>query len=744
MKKTLVPVVVLLALFIKSLWAQAPVQKIEYFIDVDPGLGSGTSLPAFSPAPTVSVSTSIDVSSLSLGFHTLYTRGQDVNGRWGIPASSLFFKTQATVIFQVAAVEYFFNRDPGLGNGIPVDPFIASTAVSLAESVDVSGLSPGFHTLFVRAQNQNGSWGTPTSRLIFVEETAKVRIVTAVEYFFNQDPGLGNATPTEPFMANRTVSLAQSVDISGLPPGFHTLFIRAQDQHGSWGAPAPSLIFVEQTAQIHVLDAVEYFFDQDPGIGKGDSLTNFTANQILNFSEAIPTNDLAPGLHNLYVRARNESGIWGILASRTVFVGESSFSQNEITAVEYFFNTDPGVGKGEVAEFSPRARLDSLLLADIFQLDAGLQTLYARAKTSTGTWGLPDTAFFSLIPSAEINIYRGNGTGPFTMVNNGETKVVLDSILVGTTLTDPFWIKNDGLLALTIDSIQSSNDEFLIKTPPSPTIAPGDSSQVVLSIRPTDLGLQQSTLFIGNNDPDENPFTFELCTFVFSIPKIAVFDLSQVPSVELTNGQPDPVFIGVTNVGVPLAATFKIQNNGTEVLEINSIWVEGQDFELAGALPEFIGPGDSANFEVSFTPFAVGTAEAYFEIRSNDPEKGIFTFTATGEALPNNEGNDDNDNDGNTSQDIIVYNAISPSAQDGNHDFLKIENIERFPNNEVMIFNRWGQKVYEADGYNNSSVVFTGDSNVGTKRELMDGTYFYVVSKGDGSENKAGFILLRR
>jgi len=91
---------------------------------------------------------------------------------------------------------------------------------------------------------------------------------------------------------------------------------------------------------------------------------------------------------------------------------------------------------------------------------------------------------------------------------------------------------------------------------------------------------------------------------------------------------------------------------------------------------------------------------------------------------------------------ISVVNAITPATQDGKHDFLKIENIEQHPNNKVSIYNRWGDLVYEVGGYNNNDVIFTGETNVGNRRNLDNGTYFYAIEAG--GEVKSGFFVIRR
>ncbi|MBS1681223.1 MAG: gliding motility-associated C-terminal domain-containing protein [Bacteroidetes bacterium] len=94
--------------------------------------------------------------------------------------------------------------------------------------------------------------------------------------------------------------------------------------------------------------------------------------------------------------------------------------------------------------------------------------------------------------------------------------------------------------------------------------------------------------------------------------------------------------------------------------------------------------------------------------------------------------------------DINVFNGIS-RRPDAMNDFFLIECIENFDRNHVEIFNRAGTKVYEADGYNNASIRFVGESNRGISlmgTNLPSGTYFYVISKGDGTRRVVGYLEL--
>jgi hypothetical protein len=92
--------------------------------------------------------------------------------------------------------------------------------------------------------------------------------------------------------------------------------------------------------------------------------------------------------------------------------------------------------------------------------------------------------------------------------------------------------------------------------------------------------------------------------------------------------------------------------------------------------------------------------------------------------------------------EINAFNGISRNG-DSRNNYFKIDCISNFPNNLVKIYNRAGTLVYEAKGYDNNTVVFDGVSNKGLNlmgTNVPDGTYFYVIDKGDGSKPKTGYL----
>jgi gliding motility-associated-like protein len=90
--------------------------------------------------------------------------------------------------------------------------------------------------------------------------------------------------------------------------------------------------------------------------------------------------------------------------------------------------------------------------------------------------------------------------------------------------------------------------------------------------------------------------------------------------------------------------------------------------------------------------------------------------------------------------DIEIYNLVTPDG-DGKNDFWFIGGIESFPDNEVQIFNRWGDKVTDKIvGYNNTDKSWDGTNN--KDKYLPEGVYFYIIKIKD-FKTYTGWVYIR-
>jgi gliding motility-associated-like protein len=76
---------------------------------------------------------------------------------------------------------------------------------------------------------------------------------------------------------------------------------------------------------------------------------------------------------------------------------------------------------------------------------------------------------------------------------------------------------------------------------------------------------------------------------------------------------------------------------------------------------------------------------------------------------------------------LRIPNALSPNG-DGRDDTWEIENIGAYASNHVLVFNRWGSKIFETTGYRRGNEWNGAISG----QPAPVGTYYYVITLGNG------------
>ena len=123
-------------------------------------------------------------------------------------------------------VEYFWNTDPGIGKGYN-KVYVNSGTVNF--DIDTEELPVGPNLLGIRVID--GDYSSPTLlRTIFkvalFEDNAKV------EYFWDTDPGIGNATAYPIGLGGKEVAISLSLPTSDVTNGVHLLGLRIYN--GCW------------------------------------------------------------------------------------------------------------------------------------------------------------------------------------------------------------------------------------------------------------------------------------------------------------------------------------------------------------------------------------------------------------------------------------------------------------------------------------------------------------------------------
>lgn len=279
---------------------------------------------------------------------------------------------------------------------------------------------------------------------------SRAQNITAAEYFFDKDPGIGLGTALPVGTSGTTVNFTASIPTTALSPGFHVLAIRTKDENNVWGLFESRSIYIASAAtNAPSIIAAEYFIDKDPGSGNGIALSVGTTGDVVSFTVPIPTTLLAPGFHILAIRTKDAAGTWGLFESRPFYISGTATDAPAITAAEYFIDEDPGPGNGIAMNIGASGTTVNFTAAiPTTSLSTGFHILTIRTRNADGTWGLfesrpfyisANTGDMAALVGGEYFLDEDPGVGngqPFTFATPGNNinEVVQMQIPAGTSI----------------------------------------------------------------------------------------------------------------------------------------------------------------------------------------------------------------------------------------------------------------------------------------------------------------------
>jgi hypothetical protein len=148
----------------------------------------------------------------------------------------------------------------------------------------------------------------------FLPNRVLAQQIIKAEYFFDNDPGFGNATSISLTPSANIANLNITIDYSSLNIGNHLLSIRTLDSAGNWSLTnhvsfynAPKIV------------ALEYFIDTDPGFGHGTALPiNTPSANLNNIQPSFSLIGLPSGVHSIYIRSKDETGQWSLTNKQSI------------------------------------------------------------------------------------------------------------------------------------------------------------------------------------------------------------------------------------------------------------------------------------------------------------------------------------------------------------------------------------------------------------------------------------------
>ena len=168
--------------------------------------------------------------------------------------------------------------------------------------------------LDIRIAYDTGRWSNVIQQNFYVHKiiSAATSIISKAEYFVDNDPGFGLATPITISTPGKNISLTFEINPGILSQGFHMLVIRTCDDAGHWSMSTQQIFYVfsaEPSGEPYIT-GLEFYIDNDPGFGKGKHIPVATPDRTVSVDFTADLDGVGDGDHVLYVRAVDEDGRW--------------------------------------------------------------------------------------------------------------------------------------------------------------------------------------------------------------------------------------------------------------------------------------------------------------------------------------------------------------------------------------------------------------------------------------------------
>jgi gliding motility-associated-like protein len=673
----------------------------------------------------------------------------------------LLFFAFAVSAQNITRFEYFFDTDPGYGLGDIVNITPTTTVTDLFIPVSTSSLSPGFHTLHIRAQNASNQWThTYIRNFYLVAATTSTINMDEMEYFFDTDPGVGLATQVTGLTPS-TVLTNIPIDISttSLSPGFHQIYVRGKTTSGEWTHTHARSFYIANVGVGENIVKFEYFFDTDPGFDNGTSAAVAPPSPVVTNQDIFAdVSSLSIGTHTIYVRAKDSGGEWTQVMTGSFLV--TAALPPTITSFT------PSSGLIGTTVTITGTNFDPVPANNTVQFNGALAT--ATASTST---------------SITTTVPAGATTGPITVTVLGNTATSASNFIVCPAA--PTSVPNQGCenTSITIGASGGSNGQYKWYTVASGgTALAGEVNGSYTTPVLTTTTTYYATITVGGCESDRT----QVIATVINTPPPTVTGASACPASTFTltasggtNGQyrwytsptggtaitgainstyTTPALSITTTYYVSIVngvcestrtpATATTLTTGCEpVITPQPLATQVEGKIVIDLVPLISTPGtlDVSSIKIVTPPSSGALATVVSGVLTIDYAGRLFSGTESIviEACNTNSLCSQQNFSIEVAGEIIVFNAFSPNGDDKNTIFF-IQYIDVIPearNNQVTIYNRWGDEVFAVKDYNNQDRVFTGLSSSGDK--LPGGTYFYKIVFGSNKPTVTGFLELR-
>lgn len=307
-----------------------------------------------------------------------------------------------------------------------------------------------------------------------------------------------------------------------------------------------------------------------------------------------------------------------------------------IAAPGSLVNCTASVSAQPASMLTPSTVMSTTLVISVTPLAAGPFSCFVTfgnsdANENPYTWTISGTA--TPTPAPEMDLSRSASP-----VANGATDTISGAgATVASVLT--YTIANTGSATLTLNTPVAAPGSLMnctaaITTQPAASVGAASSTQITVSVTPLAAGPFSCQVSIGNNDSNENPYTWTIGGTA-APPPAPEMDVSRGAS-PISNGASDT--LGTFIPGTSQTVTYTIANTGTAALNLTgapNLVVVNLTSSVSSATvtsqpASSISAGNSTNFTVTYVVAGAGAFSFSISINNTDANENPYAWTVSG------------------------------------------------------------------------------------------------------------------
>jgi gliding motility-associated-like protein len=241
-------------------------------------------------------------------------------------------------------------------------------------------------------------------------------------------------------------------------------------------------------------------------------------------------------------------------------------------------------------------------------------------------------------------------------------------------------------------------------------------------------------------------FSYTVCDFTAPVPLCSNQAMVTInvrpPTVDLALAKTAPAQVNADTYNYSLTVTNLSLDSALKIIVTDTLptgmsYVSFQT-NVYGATAQF---NSATNVFTWSIPSMKGDTAVNLILTVNTTQIGPITNTAsvTAQQTDPNTSNNVSSVTINKLGDNLFFPTLFTPNGDGINDYFVIKGLLDYPENELQIFNRWGNQVYHATSYMQNGNLWNGEN-------LNEGTYYYVLKVNINGTNKVfgGYTTLIR